>query len=250
MGKERKAAGDFTLIELLVVIAIIAILAAMLLPALGRAREFGKRTSCLANLKQWGMAIGFYSSDYKDWAPADFRVYPSSWVGGGSPLYTVPLLQKKGVYTYGLGYIPQESDNGGAAGKAPKGLSCCPSRKVFLRQSVPPSDYAPNQMIMVLGALSRGVVDTTNGFYKVGAVKFPLSILSTMFDAPDYGSSGKVCIHTMGQPGFNASFADQHCEFVAMRRTRKAYTANNDTGVVTFSGNLNYTFPFAGVPEN
>ncbi len=247
MKRKTAVSGIFTLIELLVVIAIIAILAGMLLPALSRAREFGRRSSCLSNLKQWGMAFGFYSSDYKDWAPADFRVYPSNWVGGGTPQFTIPLMQKKGVYTYGLGYIPQASDNGGGTGKRAKGLSSCPSRKDFLHVSVPPSDYALNNTVMVISLLGRGVADTTNGFYKVGTVKFPLSILATMLDAPSY--SGGTRVHTMGQPGFNAVFADQHCEFVTMRRTRQAYTVSSG-GTVTFSGVLNNTFPFGGVPEN
>jgi len=66
--------SGFTLIELLVVIAIIAILAAMLLPVLARAREMGRRGVCITNLKQIGLACRMYSGDYEEKFPFDSSV--------------------------------------------------------------------------------------------------------------------------------------------------------------------------------
>jgi len=66
----RALKNAFTLIELLVVIAIIAILAAMLLPALSKAKKKAQQAQCMSNLKQLGLAMVMYVSDYNDNFPA------------------------------------------------------------------------------------------------------------------------------------------------------------------------------------
>lgn len=74
--------GAFTLVELLVVIAIIAILAAMLLPVLSQAEERGRRTQCLSNLKQIGLASLTYANDNNDfYLPATQNLFPIQWEG-------------------------------------------------------------------------------------------------------------------------------------------------------------------------
>lgn len=68
--KQATLRHAFTLIELLVVIAIVALLISILVPALGRAREVGRRTVCGSNLRQFGIAFTSYSSDFDSWFPA------------------------------------------------------------------------------------------------------------------------------------------------------------------------------------
>ena len=69
----RRVKPDFTLIELLVVIAIIAILAAILLPALQSARSRGRAASCISNGKQLGAAVNMYAPDNDGWQPLQYK---------------------------------------------------------------------------------------------------------------------------------------------------------------------------------
>ena len=129
---ENNAANGFTLVELLVVIAIIGVLVALLLPAVQAAREAARRTQCLNNIKQLGLALQNYHSKHKtfphgakfvDGRPpdAEFNHY-ENWV-----ITTLPFMEQQALYDSFDLTVPVSSD----INRIPRGtaleLMRCPS---------------------------------------------------------------------------------------------------------------------------
>ncbi len=116
----RAPRSAFTLIEMLVVISIIALLAAILFPVFAKVREGGRKTVCLSNLKQLGLAFQQYTSDYGGRFPGSgaYQLWgnPSAWVGGTTDKPIADITDQKPIAdpanASGTGYFSASVEKG------------------------------------------------------------------------------------------------------------------------------------------
>jgi prepilin-type N-terminal cleavage/methylation domain-containing protein/prepilin-type processing-associated H-X9-DG protein len=202
----------FTLIELLVVIAIIAVLIALLLPAVQAAREAARRSQCVNNLKQIGLAMMNYESTNGSLAPGTKGCCWGSWIA-----FVLPYLEQTAgynAYNFVAGYFPSGSsmslnDPGGGtllrysgkcnatAVQARINTMLCPSDSATSGElNIPSHNYSLNWGNTVFGQYSLPLGCTTNC-----TVAFAGAPFSDIY--PCNASSGGACTvgNTVSQSG-------------------------------------------------
>ena len=189
----------FTLIELLVVIAIIAILAAMLLPALSAAKEKAKAISCRNNLKQWGLATHIYAADYHDSLVPEGFPNPSTpaQLAGGWYFFLPEIIGQPTYQTLGWRTNAQ-AEVGNTIFICPSNLRRSNGNNLF--------HYCLNEEVDGTGANDRDNV-------KLGSIRNPAAVV-WMFDSKNLPAIGSVSfVHTnLHGKGAQFLFLDGHVQ--------------------------------------
>ncbi len=214
----KKHSGGFTLIELLVVVAIIVVLIAILLPSLSRAREQAKTTVCQSNLRQAGLGLTLYVSEY-----ADARIF----VTQGGPQYA-----RSGGYWCGVGQLY-------ALGSfAPKAAYCPANPNTAARIAKYGSLWADVSGGSTIAAgydshqwqescITRETINSNTYYYtKIrqlsltapGTAMFTDEMLCQFNGSTIYLPSGNVTLEHNGNDGGNVVYLDGHVEYWSRSR--------------------------------
>jgi prepilin-type N-terminal cleavage/methylation domain-containing protein len=193
MNSVSESQNAFTLIELLVVIAIIAVLAAMLLPALAAAREKGKRIACLSNLKQVGYALNLYTDSNENRMPSAITYGSTPGQPSTAPL-TVQYTDQFGGVASALGLGPNTR------------VFWCPSDRLNAPTNgiVKGSDYTSYRYRFVVwdNTVRFPGLKSTDFFKPVGQIIYHEDV--------DFHYKRLSSAYTATQPTLNAIYADFH----------------------------------------